>query len=102
MSDENAYAPLPQYISHKKVWALKIARTEADGEGVRLTFVDPNFAPLYLPPAPGAGKHFRPTGDGDDPGYYVRYGDGYESWSPTKAFIEGYTPIADGQQHEGT
>jgi hypothetical protein len=24
-------------------------------------------------------------------GYYVRYPDGYESWSPAKAFEEGYT-----------
>lgn len=26
-------------------------------------------------------------------GYYVRYADGYESWSPAKAFEEGYTRI---------
>lgn len=26
-----------------------------------------------------------------DAGYYVRYEDGYESWSPAKAFEEGYT-----------
>lgn len=24
-------------------------------------------------------------------GYYVRYADGYESWSPAEAFEEGYT-----------
>lgn len=24
-------------------------------------------------------------------GYYVRYEDGYESWSPAKAFEDGYT-----------
>lgn len=24
-------------------------------------------------------------------GYYVRYEDGFESWSPAKAFEEGYT-----------
>ncbi len=24
-------------------------------------------------------------------GYYVRYSDGFESWSPAKAFEEGYT-----------
>lgn len=59
---------------------------------VRLHFVDRGFAPLSLPASPGAGKHFRPTVDGADPGYYVRYVDGYESWSPTKAFDEGYSP----------
>ena len=28
---------------------------------------------------------------GKDPGYYVVYEDGYESWSPTKAFEDGHT-----------
>jgi hypothetical protein len=27
-------------------------------------------------------------------GYYVVYEDGYASWSPTKAFEEGYTEIS--------
>lgn len=33
--------------------------------------------------------------DGVDPvgGYYVRYADGFESWSPAKAFEEGYTRL---------
>jgi hypothetical protein len=32
---------------------------------------------------------------GDNPvgGYYVRYENGFESWSPAKAFEEGYTKI---------
>ena len=28
-------------------------------------------------------------------GYYVRYADGYESWSPADAFEGGYTLVAD-------
>jgi hypothetical protein len=28
-------------------------------------------------------------------GYYVLYEDGYESWSPAKAFEEGYSRLAD-------
>lgn len=28
-----------------------------------------------------------------DLGYYVVYDDGYKSWSPAKAFEEGYTKI---------
>ena len=28
-------------------------------------------------------------------GYYVRYPDGYESWSPAEAFEEGYTLVDD-------
>lgn len=87
---------MPEYVCHKRVYALKIANVEAEGDGVKLTFVDQRFAPLSLPPTPGAGKHFRPTVDGADTGYYVRYVDGYESWSPTKAFEEGYTLASDG------
>lgn len=30
-------------------------------------------------------------------GYYVIYDDGYESFSPAKAFEDGYTVIEDGQ-----
>lgn len=34
------------------------------------------------------------VGDLDkDLGYYVKYADGYISWSPTKAFEEGYSEI---------
>lgn len=40
------------------------------------------------------GKHLlreKPTVDNfDDPGYHVKYKDGYESWSPAKAFEEAY------------
>ena len=32
-------------------------------------------------------------------GYYVRYPDGYESWSPAEAFEEGYTLVEE--QAEG-
>ena len=28
-------------------------------------------------------------------GYYVRYEDGYESYSPAEAFESGYTPIEE-------
>lgn len=30
-------------------------------------------------------------------GYYVRYMDGYESFSPPVAFLSGYTPIKQGE-----
>lgn len=31
-------------------------------------------------------------------GYYVRYPDGYESWSPAASFEEGYTPYSGGSE----
>ena len=33
-------------------------------------------------------------------GYYVRYPDGYESWSPAHSFEEGYTLIVDDEGGE--
>ncbi len=33
----------------------------------------------------------------DDLGYFVRYADGYESWSPTAVFEAGYEAIVDNQ-----
>lgn len=47
------------------------------------------------PMCAGAAKSYldRPISDvhkNDDPGYLVRYPDGYESWSPAEAFDEAY------------
>jgi hypothetical protein len=47
----------------------------------------------YLPfevPAPWAERF---KGTDEDPGYYVVYQDGYASWSPSKAFEDGYSRI---------
>lgn len=81
--------PMPRYRCHKEVWALKIERIDVTpgGGGYTLTPADERFAPFTLPgyfvdkhnPAPG--------------GYFVRYDDGYESYSPAKAFEDGYTLV---------
>lgn len=89
-SDAAVARLLPKYLSHKEVWALKIARIEQllDAAGVRLFFQDESYAPIDLDHA-----YQRRVKRGDDPGYYVRYADGYESWSPTDAFETGYTLV---------
>lgn len=79
-------AELPRYKCHKEVRALKITS---------ITFLEDDAASLnngFLVTNPGFGSKFH--GD-DDLGYYVIYGDGYESWSPSKAFEEGYTLIQE-------
>lgn len=95
MSDDTqAMIELPKYVSHKQVWALKLARIEMlpENAGVRLFFHDERYAPLERDY--GYQLRIKDGGDDpDDPGYFVRYPDGYESWSPTKAFEEGYTPV---------
>ncbi len=72
---------LPRYRSHKQVWALEIAQVD----GLKLMFTDKTFAPATMTPDMFA-RYFPVPGD-----FYVVYADGYKSFSPRKAFLEGYT-----------
>jgi hypothetical protein len=79
---------MPQYVSHKKVWALKIESVEhltLERRTVLLHFEDKHYAPLMSDidkrPEPQAGW------------YYIVYPDGYHSFSPAKAFEGGYTLV---------
>lgn len=78
---------MPSYISHKRVWALKIKKVgvDEDGQGVVLHFERPGFAPraftasqLERKPEPQAGM------------YFVQYDGGYFSFSPADVFEDGY------------
>ena len=94
---------MPQYQSHKKVWALKIIAVErikptiaelerilngtrSETPGGRLT-VEAPFTLLEVSPG-YMQKH-----DPQPGGYYVLYEDGYCSFSPKEAFESGYTRI---------
>jgi len=84
----NTQRQMRQYQSHKKVWALKIERiniSEAIGGG--LLHVEQGFAPINIDKE-YINKHQPKVG-----GYYVVYKDGYKSFSPAKAFEEGYSLI---------
>jgi hypothetical protein len=83
VSPEPTLAQLPQYQSHKVVGALRIAKIE----GNVLTPADPGFAPFLL------DKEYLRRNNAQVGGYYVVYADGYKSFSPAKAFEEGYTRI---------
>lgn len=85
-------APMPQYVSHKKVRALKIVKVEYNGidtttdeNPIVTVHFEPPFAPqkfnLKGKPTPEAGW------------YMVRYEDGYTSFSPVKAFEEGHSLV---------
>lgn len=84
-------AEMPRYKCHKEVHALKIdslkPRTPDDGT-LLLTPADVGFAPFVLS-AEFVTKHKPETG-----GYFVVYADGYKSYSPAKAFEDGYTRVA--------
>ena len=87
---ENApQTPMPAFISHKRVWALKIAKVhvDEDGQGIALAFEGGHFglralttSQLEHKPIPEAGM------------YFVQYEGGYFSFSPADAFEKGYTP----------
>lgn len=84
----------PQYLCHKKVWALKIKDVlqsppdvVVDGGSWDLEIEDAGFSNIRVTHE-WYTKH-RPTSGG----YFVVYADGYESFSPGAAFEEGYERI---------
>jgi hypothetical protein len=85
-----AATALPKWKCHKEVWAAKITKQD------RLLLRD-GMARWYLDNGGyvDANSMLRERVTTGDPvgGYYVRYEDGFESWSPAKAFEEGYTRI---------
>jgi len=86
---------LPEYQCHKKVWAFKIFNIlERKGEDGYVYYVlsDGASAVIYVSKE-YVEKHNPKVG-----GYYVRYQDGYESYSPAGAFENGYSLITDESQ----
>ncbi len=90
---------LPRYKCHKEVHALKIAKVEpatgnrpsefneeTDG-GAIITPEDERYAPFKV------SREYFLKHNPQPGGYYVVYEDGYISWSPAKAFENGYTRI---------
>lgn len=81
---------LPRYRSHKIVYALKISAIEIhEDKSATISPDDAGYAVFKT----RSGWAERWAGSEDDKGYYVQYGDGFASWSPTKAFEEGYSRI---------
>lgn len=78
---------LPQYMCHKKVWALKISVVEyLPGNKVALQFHDTRFGPIIV----SVENKPKPSNDW----YYVVYPpDGYFSFSPEAEFEAGYTLV---------
>lgn len=81
---------MPRYQCHKKVWALKIKTVEIQmpGGDYLITPEDNGYEP-FLVTFFWTNKFNPQVG-----GYYVVYEDGYSSFSPAKAFEDGYTRIA--------
>ena len=90
---EGIGTPLPQWQSHKKVWADKIVGIHRAGTMQDVFFTEWRLDGGGSVPAPPTLVGRVPEGQSAIGGYYVRYEDGFESWSPAKAFEEGYTRI---------
>jgi hypothetical protein len=88
---------LPRWRSHKEVGAAPFVRVDGRaGNGDLLLAVGDPQSPTVIS-APG-NIFARGTPEPGD--YIVRYDDGYMSWSPKKAFEEGYTRFSPGEpQH---
>lgn len=77
---------LPKYKCHKEVRAAKVLSVRTDSlvveikDHVGIVPVDSDYL----------NKHKPEIG-----GYYVQYEDGYESWSPAKAFESGYSYLME-------
>ncbi len=79
---------LADWKCHKIVKAGKIIAFGADGPP-SVTVEDVNGAGCKVDTPPGLFARGNPNlGD-----YIVIYEDGYKSWSPTKAFEDGYTRV---------
>lgn len=84
---------LRKFRSHKIVEAEAIYSTMPPGHVPYVTVAhSPPYAGLERVPVPAA---FFARGTPMPGDYLVRYSDGYLSWSPKKAFEEGYTEIAE-------
>jgi hypothetical protein len=79
---------MPEYQSHKKVWALKIKKVHRDEWGIGLAFEDKGFMLRAFTNDQLKGKP-----DPQDGWYMVVYKGGYTSFSPAAEFEEGYTRI---------
>ena len=88
------FADLPLYKCHKQVRAFKISQIEQGkaneptpyhGGSYWLLSTPPNGHAVEVPVA-YMNKHDPAIG-----GYFVAYEDGYISYSPAKAFEDGYT-----------
>jgi hypothetical protein len=87
---------LPVYVSHKKVRAREIRsighyRTGPNDRLEReIVFADPEHGSIFVP-GDMFTRYVPMPGD-----YYVLYEDGYASFSPRKAFLEGYSHASEG------
>ena len=106
-TEGGAAVEMPRYKCHKEVWALKIKSvTKANPPTIqelqdildeKINPTDEEIVGAIIEPeeegyaAFPVSRKFMLKHDPQVGGYYVVYADGYKSFSPAKAFEEGYT-----------
>ena len=94
MPDLKESPTLSRWRSHKIVTAGEIGRLVSDPPGGKVVALivtcSDGSAAEFCP-----GDKFFARGTPSLGDYYVVYGDGYASWSPRKAFEEGYAKISE-------
>lgn len=85
MQSSGGSQPLRRYRCHKEVSAAKIVGLGHLGSAVTRVYFEGGYTDVT---PEWSAKHEPLIG-----GYYVVYDDGYASWSPAKAFEEGYTRL---------
>lgn len=89
---------MQRYQCHKIVEAAKIlALARLDDGVIQLELDDHEIIQLEEEGAYKLPAFAGPRVEGGDLGYFVRYAGGYESWSPTTAFEDGYEALIDKQ-----
>ena len=85
---------MPKYKCNKEVWALQIKEievvnnpAEADDQTGIITPSEDGYAPFSVSKEYMV-KHVPQVG-----GFFVVYKDGYKSFSPVKAFQDGYSKV---------
>lgn len=76
-----------KYISHKTVEAFKIISITLCADGVSLAGENGNGDSVVV------NDDYMQRNKPQVGGYYVQYKDGFQSWSPAKAFEEGYSIV---------
>lgn len=84
--------PMPKYQCHKVVSALKIFDVvQAPDGGYTLYPHDPRYAPIQVTKDWYETRIGKVTDPGDQTrGYFVQYENQFTSWSPIRAFEDGY------------
>lgn len=82
---------LQRYKCHKVVYAARVFAIMHGMDGWSLLVDDKNGERFSI----GVSAEWITKHSPQPSGYYVRYKDGYSSWSPAKTFDEGYSEMAE-------